>query len=361
MADEPEGSPSRKGPLPLRAEVDEAAARHVSESQEAPRGFVGKLKVFLELVKFEHSIFALPYAYIGAIYAALWFSSGPDVIKGRALLLVPASRLGIPGSFLVPWHWITGSGWPTIMAIVWITVAMVGARSFAFAVNRAVDKEIDARNPRTAGRAVPSGLIKAWELWAFAAVVLAAFLYAVWQLHPIVRWLWPLVLAAFVIYPYTKRFTALCHYWLGLCLGLAPIGAWVGITGRLSDWAPWLFGGAVMIWTAGFDMIYATQDIECDVRDHIHSMPADHGIAPALLQTKITHALTVVLFVLAGLTASAGWPYYVGIALAAALLVYENAIVSPTDLSRVNAAFFTFNGVIAVIIFLGSLADRLLR
>lgn len=281
--------------------------------------------MLLELVKFEHSIFALPYAYVGALYGA--------AVIGR---------------------------WPTWAELVWITVAMVGARAFAFVLNRAADKEIDARNPRTAGRAVPAGLIKAGELWAFAAVMLAAFLFAVWQLHPITRWLWPIVLAAFIIYPYTKRFTWLCHYWLGLCLGLAPVGAWVAVGAPLGDPAPWVFGAAVTFWTAGFDIIYATQDVECDVRDGVHSVPADLGVAWGLLMTRVVHVLTVVLLLAGGVLVSAGWPYYAALAVAAILLAYENAIISPGDLSRVNAAFFTLNGVIAITLFAGVLVDRLL-
>lgn len=285
--------------------------------------FAEKTKVLLELVKFEHSIFALPYAYIGALYGA-------------------------------------APGWPSLPDLVWITVAMVGARSFAFVVNRAADKEIDARNPRTAGRALPAGLIKAWELWLFSAVVLAAFLFAVWQLHPITRWLWPIVLAAFVAYPFTKRFTPLCHYWLGLCLGLAPVGAWVAVTGEVGHPAPWVLGAAVALWTAGFDIIYATQDLACDVRDGSHSMPADLGIARALAQTRVAHMLTVVLLGLGGVLVGAGWPWYAGIAIAAVLLGYENLIVKSDDLSHVNAAFFTVNGIIAVIVFAGAMLDRLL-
>jgi 4-hydroxybenzoate polyprenyltransferase len=284
-----------------------------------------KIRLLLELVKFEHSIFALPYAYIGALY-------------GAAVL----------------------DRWPTWAEVLWITVAMVGARAFAFVVNRAADKEIDARNPRTADRAVPAGLIKAGELWTFAAVMLAAFLFAVWQLHPITRWLWPIVLAAFVVYPYTKRFTWLCHYWLGFCLGLAPVGAWVAVGAPIDDPAPWLFGAAVMLWTAGFDIIYATQDVECDIRDGVHSVPADLGIARGLQMTRVLHLLTVLLLLAAGLLVSAGWPYYAALALAAILLGYENAIISPGDLTRVNAAFFTTNGVIAIALFAGVLADRLL-
>jgi 4-hydroxybenzoate polyprenyltransferase len=298
------------------------------------KGVVGTIKLFLELVKFEHSIFALPYAYIGALYGAAW--------------------LGEPND------WVTTEGWPTLASLFWITLVMVGARSFAFVVNRAVDKEIDARNPRTAGRAVPAGLVKAWELWLFAAVVFVVFIFSVWQLHPITRWLWPIVIVAFLVYPYTKRFTWLCHYWLGLCLGLAPVGAWVAVTGEVLAWQPWVLGLAVALWTAGFDIIYATQDVECDRRDGVHSVPADLGVAAGLVQTRALHMLTVLLLVVFGAGVSAGWPWYVGVGVAAVLLGYENAIVRPDDLSRVNAAFFTTNGVIAMVVFAGALLDRVL-
>jgi len=237
---------------------------------------------------------------------------------------------------------------------------MVGARAFAFIVNRAVDKEIDARNPRTAGRAVPAGLVKAWELWLFAAAMLGAYMFGVWQLAPITRLLWPIPLAAFLIYPYTKRFTWLCHWWLGLCLGLAPVGAWVAVGAPITDPAPWVMGLAVMLWTAGFDIIYATQDIRYDLRDGVHSVPADLGVASGLNTTRVMHVLTVGLLLLAGNLVDAGWPWFVGVAIAAVLLAYENAIVRADDLTRVNAAFFTLNGVIAVIVLAGALVDRLL-
>jgi len=309
-------------------------------------GFWAKVRTLLELVKFEHSIFALPYAYIGALYGA-----------ATVMFAVPAIYPPVDPQ---PTPWVTLSNWPTWRALLWITVVMVGARSFAFVVNRAVDKEIDARNPRTAGRAVPAGLIKAGELWLFAAVMLAAFLFGVWQLAPITRWLWPIVLGVFLIYPYVKRVSPLCHYWLGLCLGLAPVGAWVAVGAPIGHPAPWLFGVAVMLWTAGFDIIYATQDVECDVRDSVHSMPADFGIGPALVQTRITHALTVVLLVAGGVFAGAGWPWFLACAVAAGLLVYENLMVRADDLSRVNAAFFTLNGVIAVVVGTGAVLDRIL-
>ncbi len=293
----------------------------------------GKIREFLELVKFEHSVFALPYAYVGALY-------------GAAAMAPDSSR------------WVTPAGWPSWSAALWVTVAMVGARSVAFVVNRAVDREIDSRNPRTAGRAIPAGRIKTRELWVFSAIVLAAYIVALWQLAPITRWLWPIPLAAFVVYPFTKRFTPLCHYWLGLCLGLAPIGGWVAVGAPIADAAPWVLAAAVALWTAGFDIIYATQDVECDVRDGVHSMPADCGVSAALVQTRVDHVLTVVLLAAGGCLAGAGWPWYVGVGVAAALLAYENSIVRADDLSHVNAAFFTVNGIIAIVVCAGALADR---
>lgn len=314
---------------------------------------VEKTKVFLELVKFEHSIFALPYAYIGALYGAAMFERVEPL---RELPLQVQPFLGLGSGFL---YMGGGYAWPSWLALLSITLVMIGARAFAFVVNRAVDKEIDARNPRTSGRAVPAGLVKAWELWVFSAIMLGLYLYGIGQLALITRLLWPIPLLAFVIYPYTKRFTPLCHYWLGLCLGLAPVGGWVGVGAPIDHPAPWLMGAAVLLWTAGFDMIYATQDVECDVRDGVHSMPADHGVAAALFQTRFAHAATVLLLVLGGYLAAAGWPWYLGVAIAAVLLAYENLIVRSDDLSRVNAAFFTVNGIIAVIVFAGALLDRL--
>jgi len=331
-----------------------------------------KARIFLELVKFEHSIFALPYAYIGALYGAAaavlggqWWQYFTESLVAPFGLHYASAYTPVENEWsrLVPLPWYQDGrliAVPTLSALLWITLVMVGARAFAFVLNRAIDKEIDARNPRTAGRAIPAGLIKAWELWLFSAVMLALYLIGVWQLAPITRLLWPIPLLAFFIYPYTKRFTPLCHYWLGLCLGLAPVGGWVAVGGPIGHPAPWVLGLAVTLWTAGFDIIYATQDIECDVRDGVHSMPADHGVASALVQTRAVHALTVVLLVAGGWLAGAGWPWYVGVALAAALLAYENAIVSADDLSRVNAAFFTVNGVIAIVVLVGAVLDRVI-
>jgi 4-hydroxybenzoate polyprenyltransferase len=306
----------------------------------------GKVKTFAELVKFEHSIFALPYAYLGALYGATMVAFAVP-----AIYPTPAPQ---------PTPWVTLSHWPTWWAILWVTVAMVGARSFAFVVNRAVDAEIDARNPRTASRPIPAGTIKRWELWIFSAVVLAAYVFAASQLAPICLLLSPIPLVAFVVYPYLKRFTWLCHFWLGICLGLGVTGGWAAVGAPLSNPAPWVLGAAVAIWTAGFDIIYATQDYDCDVRDGVHSVPADLGMATGLHITKFCHAATVVLFAAGGYLLGVGWPYYVGVAIAAALLVYENAIISPEDMSRVDAAFFSVNGYVAVVVLLGAIADRLI-
>ena len=320
----------------------------------------GKVRTFAELVKFEHSIFALPYAYLGALYgaAAVALPGAMRPASEVAPKLFPrTSSVGIFVSSPTPW--VTASSWPTWWALLWVTVAMVGARSFAFVVNRAVDAEIDSRNPRTASRPIPAGTIKRWELWIFSAVVLAAYLFAAFQLAPICRVLSPIPLVAFVVYPYLKRFTWFCHFWLGVCLGLGVTGGWAAVGAPLSNPAPWVLGAAVAIWTAGFDIIYATQDYDCDVRDGIHSVPADFGIASGLLVTKACHAATIVLFALGGYLIAAGWPYYVGVAIAAGLLAYENAIISPTDMSRVNAAFFNVNGFVAVVVLLGAVADRI--
>lgn len=338
------------------------------------RRALDRVKLFAELVKFEHSIFALPYAYVGALYGAslagfarseVWQRVRADVAAfvGQRLAIAWTSDAPLPlqvRAVHLPWGRGLSTLVPTWSSLAWITVVMVGARAFAFVLNRAIDKEIDARNPRTANRAVPAGLVKAWELWLFAAAMLALYLVGAWQLAPVVRPLAPIPLIAFAVYPYTKRFTALCHYWLGMCLGLAPVGAWLAVGAPANHPAPWLMGVAVALWTAGFDIIYATQDVECDRRDGVHSMPADIGVPRALRQTKALHVLTVLLLAAAGVLAGAGALWFVGVAIAAGLLWYENSIVSPVDLSRVDAAFFTTNGVIAIVVFAGALADVLI-
>ena len=275
---------------------------------------------FVSLVKFEHTVFALPFAFVGATLAL-----------GE---LPSAATLG------------------------WVTLAMVGARSLAMALNRLIDARIDARNPRTAVREIPAGLLSRGQVIAFCGLALVVFLVAVWQLDPVVRWLWPIPVAAFVLYPYTKRFTWLCHLALGLSSGLAPLGAWLAVTGD-ADPASFLLWLAVALWIGGFDVIYATGDVEFDRREGLYSLPSRIGIGPALMVTRVCHLLAVALLVAVGVTLGLGPAYYLGLAVVAALLGYENSIVSADDLSRVNVAFFTLNGVISVVFLTGVLADVL--
>jgi 4-hydroxybenzoate polyprenyltransferase len=235
---------------------------------------------------------------------------------------------------------------------------MVGARSLAMSLNRLIDAGIDAQNPRTARRELPAGLLSPLQVAVFAVASLAIFLIAVWQLPSITHVLWPIPVAGFVIYPYLKRVTWTCHVFLGAVDGLAPVGGWVAVTGTV-DWQPFLLGGAVALWIAGFDIIYATMDLEVDRRQGLHSIPRRFGVAAALLTTRIFHAGSVALLVWLGIALSLGPFYWLGLAVVAGLLAYENSIVSADDLSRVDMAFLQMNGVIAIVFLAGVLADAL--
>jgi 4-hydroxybenzoate polyprenyltransferase len=275
---------------------------------------------FARLVKIEHTVFALPFAYVGAFLAVNGTPSGHDLL--------------------------------------WITLAMVGARSLAMALNRLIDAGIDARNPRTAGRELPSGQLSVVQVAVFCAASLALFLIAVWQLNPLVHWLWPIPVAGFVLYPYLKRFTWLCHFWLGAVDGLAPVGAWVAITGKL-PWQAWLLGAAVAFWVAGFDLFYALFDEEIDRREGLHSIVTRFGVRGAFVGARISHASTVACLVAAGLGLPVGALYWIGVAVVAALLAYEHSLVRPGDLRRLDTAFFTMNGVISVAFAVFVIADAL--
>jgi 4-hydroxybenzoate polyprenyltransferase len=275
---------------------------------------------FARLVKIEHTLFALPFAYVGALLAV------GDVPSGHDLL--------------------------------WITLAMVGARSFAMGLNRLIDAGIDARNPRTAGRELPSGALSKVQVIGFCAASLALFLVAVWQLDPVVRWLWPIPVAGFVVYPYLKRWTWLCHLWLGAVDGLAPVGAWVAITGKL-PWQAWLLGAAVACWVAGFDFFYSLFDVEIDREQRLHSIATRFGTRGAFAAARLLHAATVGFLVAAGLGLDVGVLYWLGVAAVAALLAYEHTLVRPGDLRRLDAAFFTMNGVIALVFLAFVLGDSL--
>jgi len=277
---------------------------------------------FASLVKLEHTVFALPFAYVGALLA-----------------------LGEP---------------PTAPDLVWITLAMVGARTLAMALNRLIDAELDARNPRTASRELPTGAVSRAQVLGLCAAALALFLVAAWQLDPLVRWLWPIPVVLFVVYPYLKRFTWLCHAWLGISLGLAPLGAWLAVTGDL-PWPALALGGAVALWVAGFDLFYALFDLEHDRAEGLHSWAVRFGEFGVFAGARAFHLGTVVLLLVTGLGLDVGVPYWLGVAAVAVLLGYEHSLVRPGDLRRLDAAFFTVNGVISIV-FLGFvLGDVLVR
>jgi 4-hydroxybenzoate polyprenyltransferase len=275
---------------------------------------------YARLVKIEHTVFALPFAYVGAFLAV--------------------------------------GAVPRAGDLVWITVAMIGARSLAMALNRLVDAELDARNPRTASRELVTGALSRAGVLGFCGASLALFLVAVWHLDPLVRWLWPIPVLAFVVYPYLKRFTWLCHLWLGAADGLAPVGAWAAIRGDLG-WQSWALGAAVTFWVAGFDLFYALFDLDVDRREGLHSWATRFGVGGVFAGARAMHALTVAALVVAGIGLSVGWLYWAGVTVVAALLVYEHLLVKPNDLRRLDAAFFTTNGVISIAFFLFVLLDVL--
>lgn len=264
------------------------------------------------LVRIEHTVFALPYAYVGAFLSV--------------------------------------DAWPGLANMVWVTVAMVGARTLAMSINRLVDAEIDSRNPRTASRELPSGALSRGQVLVLCALSLAVFLLAVSQLDPIVRWLWPIPVAMFVVYPYLKRFTWLCHLWLGACLGLAPVGAWLAVTGT-APWEAWAIGLAVAAWVAGFDLFYSLFDLEHDRAAGLHSWAVRFGERGVFVGARALHASSVAFLAVAGLGLDVSLYYWLGVLTTAALLVYEHSIVRPGDLRRLDAAFFTLNGVISVAFF----------
>ena len=275
---------------------------------------------FASLVRLEHTVFALPFAYVGAFLAV-------DAV-------------------------------PSARSLFWITVAMVGARTLAMGLNRLVDAELDARNPRTASRELPTGQLTRTQVVALCAGSLALFLTAVWQLDPAVHPLWPVPVVLFVVYPYLKRVTWLCHFWLGACLGLAPVGAWAAVTGEF-PWQAWVLGGAVALWVAGFDLFYSLYDADHDRAEGLHSWTTRFGVGGTFWGARALHLGVVLLLALAGVGAATGVAYWLGVAAVAALLLYEHAIVAPDDLRRLDAAFFTVNGVISVVFFLFVVGDAL--
>jgi 4-hydroxybenzoate polyprenyltransferase len=291
----------------------------------APLPTANPVKAFLRLVMIEHSIFALPFAYL-AVFAAS-FADGGEV------------------------HWD---------ALLLVTVAMVAARTFAMAFNRIIDRELDARNPRTASRELVTGAVAVRTAVVGSVVALLVFLVAAALLSPLCLALAPIALALLALYPYGKRFTWLCHGILGLAQAVGPIGAWIAVTGHWS-WDAVLLGLAVGLWIGGFDLIYALQDLDSDRAGGVYSLPARFGAATALRVSKGAHVVTLALFVAYGLGIGAGVLWFVGVLLVAVAFAYEHSIVGPDDLSRVNRAFFTTNGFVGIALFVFGLADLVVR
>lgn len=277
------------------------------------------------MIKFEHTVFALPFAYFGAIL-------GAQIINGE---------------------------WPSISTWLWITLAMVGARSAAMSLNRVIDAQIDKANPRTKSRAIPAGLVSKLEVYFFILVSLALLFFSAYQLNMLAVILLPVAVFFLVIYSYTKRFTWACHLILGITIGIAPLGGWVGATGTLT-WDAMVLFLAVALWTAGFDVIYATQDADYDRSKGLFSIPSCFGIKKALQLAKGFHIISFVSFILMFFITPLGYVYLIGVLIAGGIMLYEHSLVSADDLSKVDVAFFTMNGILSLVMFVFTIGDMLL-
>ncbi len=280
----------------------------------------GRLRIVLEMIKFEHSIFALPFALTGALLAARVTHKSP-------------------------------SGWPTWRQILWIVVAMVAARSAAMTMNRIADVRYDRENPRTSQRALATGTLSVQFAWFFTVAAIGVFFLAAWRLNPLALKLAPVALAILFFYSFTKRFTNWSHFFLGFALGISPAAAWIAITGGL-DPRMLILCAAVTLWVGGFDILYACQDVEYDQRAGLFSVPKRFGIAKALLISRLMHAGVIALLAWLAASFALPWPAWAGIVVVAALLAYEQSLVKADDLSKLDAAFFTVNGYISLLFLL---------
>jgi len=276
-----------------------------------------RIRTVLEMIKFEHSVFALPFALTGALLAA------------RA----------------------TTHGWPTLVQILWIVVAMVAARSAAMTINRIADLKFDKQNPRTKMRALATGALSVHFAWIFTTTAVAVFFVAAWRLNPLALKLAPLAIVILCFYSFTKRFTNWSHLFLGFALGISPAAAWIAITGGL-DWRMLILCGAVTLWVGGFDVLYACQDVDFDREAGLFSVPKRFGIASALVIARMMHVGVVALLSWLAVSLGLPWPAWVGIVVVAALLSYEHSLLKANDLTKLNAAFFTVNGYISMLFLL---------
>ncbi|AIQ36863.1 MULTISPECIES: UbiA-like polyprenyltransferase [Paenibacillus] len=281
-----------------------------------------KIGIFLQMIKFEHTVFALPFAFMGALLGS--------VVMNDSL--------------------------PSWSQIGWIIIAMFGARSAAMGLNRLIDRISDAKNPRTAGRAIPAGLLKIGEVVIFIGISFFLLFWAAFKLNPLSAKLLPIAVFFLVIYSFTKRFTWACHLILGLTIALAPLGGWVAVTGSV-NWTSMVFYFTIVFWTAGFDVIYSCQDVEFDIKEGLNSIPVRFGVQGALVIARVFHILTAIGFVSLLFLTDLSWWYVAGMILAYIILFYEHYIVSPSDLSRLQTAFFTMNGVLSIVVFSFTLID----
>lgn len=284
-------------------------------------GPVRKLLIILEMIKFEHTLFALPFALSSALVAE--------------------------------------GGMPSVRTLGWILAAMVGARSAAMAFNRIADAKIDALNPRTSSRALPKGLVSMQAAWLFTIVSAGLLVFAAYNLNKLALALSPVALAAVIGYSFSKRFTSLSHVWLGLCLGIAPVGAWIAVKGEMA-FSSMVLSAAVIFWTAGFDIIYSLQDLEFDKKMGLFSLPSRLGPHRALMVSRLLHALMIAMLVWFGLRCGLGYVYYAGAIFVALFLIYEQSMVSAKDISKVNMAFFTMNGIVSLAMLVFVAVDVLL-
>ncbi|MBT0664854.1 putative 4-hydroxybenzoate polyprenyltransferase [Geobacter pelophilus] len=287
-------------------------------ADETTRGLFARIKIFLEMIKFSHTIFALPFALTGALLA--------------------------------------GRGIPSSIQLFWIIMAMVGARTAAMGLNRLIDAEIDARNPRTAGRAIPAGLLGKGTVVLFVIVSVMLLFYAAAMLNPLCLQLAPVALFFLVLYSYCKRFTSLAHVVLGLCLGAAPVGAWVAIKGTIELPAV-LLGLAVLFWVAGFDILYALQDLEFDRSAGLHSIPVTLGVKGSLYLARFLSLAMIALLAWLHVVLQLGGFFLLGMVLSALLLAYEHWLLRKGDLEKLDMAFFTMNGYISIIVFVATLCE----
>lgn len=285
-----------------------------------------KMGIFLQMIKFEHTVFALPFAFMGALLGSVvMFGSLPSWSK-----------------------------------IGWIVIAMFGARSAAMGLNRLIDRISDAKNPRTAERAIPAGLLKAGEVILFIVVSFVLLFWAAYKLNSLSMKLLPIAVFFLVFYSFTKRFTWACHLILGLTIALAPLGGWVAVTGNV-DWTSMVFYFTIVFWTAGFDVIYSCQDVEFDKKEGLYSIPVRFGVAGALLIARVFHVFTGLGFVTLLFITDLSWWYVAGMIIAYIILFYQHHIVSPNDLSRLQTAFFTMNGVLSIVVFSFTLIDLVVQ